>query len=129
MIFHCGRYSLNADFSERILSQFYHKRVCTVCQKVPKDPTLCLLCGVRIIIIVLVITMIIKSMSKLIISNALKKLPSGSEKSSSPSSFMLVFISIFSPWIKTLPSFHIKLSFHRSLWIPLKNHNHENNNV
>jgi len=28
--------------------QFYHKRVCTVCQKVPKDPTLCLLCGVMV---------------------------------------------------------------------------------
>jgi len=28
--------------------QFYHKRECTVCQRVPKDPTLCLLCGVMV---------------------------------------------------------------------------------
>lgn len=28
--------------------QFYHKRVCTVCQRVPKDPTICLLCGVMV---------------------------------------------------------------------------------
>ena len=31
-----------------LLFQFYHKRECTVCQHVPKDPTICLLCGVMV---------------------------------------------------------------------------------
>jgi len=28
--------------------QFYYKRVCTNCEKVPKDPSICLLCGVMV---------------------------------------------------------------------------------
>lgn len=28
--------------------QFYHKRTCTMCKNVPKDPTICLLCGVMV---------------------------------------------------------------------------------
>lgn len=28
--------------------QFYHKRTCSVCRGVPKDPTICLLCGMMV---------------------------------------------------------------------------------
>ena len=28
--------------------QFYHKRKCSVCRQVPKDPTICLLCGLMV---------------------------------------------------------------------------------
>ena len=28
--------------------QYYHKRRCVVCHKVPKDPTVCLMCGTMV---------------------------------------------------------------------------------
>lgn len=28
-----------------IIFQYYHKKACTACKKVPKDPALCLVCG------------------------------------------------------------------------------------
>ena len=28
--------------------QYYHKRRCTVCNNVPKDPTVCLMCGTMV---------------------------------------------------------------------------------
>lgn len=28
-----------------IIFQYYHRKACTACKKVPKDPALCLVCG------------------------------------------------------------------------------------
>ena len=31
-----------------VIFQFYHKRACRKCGKAPKDPTVCLFCGVMV---------------------------------------------------------------------------------
>ena len=46
--FYLDVYLSYLNLSLNLLYQFYHKRKCKGCDRVPKDPTVCLMCGTMV---------------------------------------------------------------------------------